>query len=732
MKPESKAWLVKFGLTLILGLGILTRSSCMIGNPSEENDRPEGPSGLGARLGSIHLTWQDNSDNEDGFIIERKIGNAGQFQQVGRVGADVTAYEDHYTPEQNMPVFYRVVAFNSKGQSNYSNTALVNSILWSGYQDVKIYGNYAYCSNANGLVVFDLAMLGAPKKVATLMLGINGSGGIFMTNQKIVVGPGPYLYMTYGNGGLKIVDISDPTHPRLIATFPTAGYAHHVSVDTDGTHTYALVAEGRVDLNDYIGVEIVEVSDPENPVLVTAIPFDDVQNGFLDYPYAYIADGNSGLRIYDLSALPAYLEVSQFPTAGYAFDVVVRNNFAYVTLPATLDALQIIDVSDPSNPLPAGLWTQAENQLPYSLPTVFLDGDYAYFTDQFVGIYALNISNPAAPSQVGFVSRDGADGVASNVYKYYQHLFVVDKFKGLYIYTLKLPPDPFSATLLGSYYTFGSVEDVAAKETGDGRLLAFVTTFHTGLQIVDVSDPGQPKRVSSVENIYAKRVIVRGDYVYVIDYFTLWIIDISRPERPTIVSGYNFNGPGYDFFLKGQYAYIAEYNHGVEIVRISDPTFPFFVGIYPSAGPAWSIYLGEDGNGYIAEETGLELVDATNPWKLVPLSSFADPGVTKVYAQAGFAYLIDDNGFVVVDISRPAAPRLAGRLILDHYPLGLLLKNNLAYVADYNGGVVQIDVTDRSHPRSTDVITTPGEASDLVIERGIFLIADTYSFLIIK
>ena len=161
MKPESKAWLVKFGLTLILGLGILTRSSCMIGNPSEENDRPEGPSGLGARLGSIHLTWQDNSDNEDGFIIERKIGNAGQFQQVGRVGADVTAYEDHYTPEQNMPVFYRVVAFNSKGQSNYSNTALVNSILWSGYQDVKIYGNYAYCSNANGLVVFDLAMLGA-------------------------------------------------------------------------------------------------------------------------------------------------------------------------------------------------------------------------------------------------------------------------------------------------------------------------------------------------------------------------------------------------------------------------------------------------------------------------------------------------------------------------------------------------------------------------------------------
>ena len=50
------------------------------------------------------LTWQDNSSVEDGFIIE--MLNKGAWQEVARVGANVTTYTDTRTEG-----VYRVKAF---------------------------------------------------------------------------------------------------------------------------------------------------------------------------------------------------------------------------------------------------------------------------------------------------------------------------------------------------------------------------------------------------------------------------------------------------------------------------------------------------------------------------------------------------------------------------------------------------------------------------------------------
>ena len=52
------------------------------------------------------LTWQDNSTLEDGFIIE--MLNKGAWQEVARVGANVTTYTDTRTEG-----VYRVRAFIS-------------------------------------------------------------------------------------------------------------------------------------------------------------------------------------------------------------------------------------------------------------------------------------------------------------------------------------------------------------------------------------------------------------------------------------------------------------------------------------------------------------------------------------------------------------------------------------------------------------------------------------------
>jgi hypothetical protein len=85
---------------------------------------PNAPNSLTAAAVSptqIDLNWQDNSDNEDGFKIERKI-EGGNYSQIAAVGANTTSYSDTgLTPE--FTYFYRVRAFNAGGDSDYSNEA---------------------------------------------------------------------------------------------------------------------------------------------------------------------------------------------------------------------------------------------------------------------------------------------------------------------------------------------------------------------------------------------------------------------------------------------------------------------------------------------------------------------------------------------------------------------------------------------------------------------------------
>jgi len=47
-----------------------------------------------ANAAQLHLTWTDNSNNEDGFKIERKKGASGTFKQIAVLGANVSSYTD--------------------------------------------------------------------------------------------------------------------------------------------------------------------------------------------------------------------------------------------------------------------------------------------------------------------------------------------------------------------------------------------------------------------------------------------------------------------------------------------------------------------------------------------------------------------------------------------------------------------------------------------------------------
>lgn len=91
---------------------------------------PNPPSNLTVQqIGATKLTlaWVDNSDNEDGFVVERSIGSSANFSILGTVGVNVKSFSDTDILEQK-EYFYRVYAFHYAGQSGNSNIATITSL----------------------------------------------------------------------------------------------------------------------------------------------------------------------------------------------------------------------------------------------------------------------------------------------------------------------------------------------------------------------------------------------------------------------------------------------------------------------------------------------------------------------------------------------------------------------------------------------------------------------------
>ena len=86
--------------------------------------RPGVPSNLIIISGSAVLIWNgDNCRNEDGFVVEKSTNGATYVQYVTK-SANIVTHTDYNVSVDNS-YWYRVFAYNSAGNSDYSNTASI-------------------------------------------------------------------------------------------------------------------------------------------------------------------------------------------------------------------------------------------------------------------------------------------------------------------------------------------------------------------------------------------------------------------------------------------------------------------------------------------------------------------------------------------------------------------------------------------------------------------------------
>jgi formylglycine-generating enzyme required for sulfatase activity len=156
------------------------RSSCRSGSsPNNRNgssgfrvvrwdsdgSAPNAPSALAAtssQLG-ISLTWTDNSNNEQGFKIERSPDGTSGWTEVYQTMPDAMSWTDA-TAAIGSTYWYRVRAFNPVGDSAYSNTAnatrqfAVDEININAAGDSFIMGDGSYGPNVTQAISYNYKM----------------------------------------------------------------------------------------------------------------------------------------------------------------------------------------------------------------------------------------------------------------------------------------------------------------------------------------------------------------------------------------------------------------------------------------------------------------------------------------------------------------------------------------------------------------------------------------------
>jgi len=265
---------------------------------------------------------------------------------------------------------------------------------------VVVQGSIAYIGDSHRLVIVDVSTPAHP-----VWLGQTTTLPETVFDVAVV---GNTAYLADGCGGLRIVDVSDPTAPREVGDIP--GYASGVAL----VGSTAYIAAGS-------GLRIVDVSDPTAPREVgnfdtpAECPFGVAVVGSTAYVTTGSEDHGGGLYIVDVSDPTTPTELGAWHMSWHpyeiVFDVAVVGSTAYITTwrGGHGGNLIIIDVSDPAAPRELGSFPRRSLSQPKAVAVV---GSTAYIacayqTFESSSLVIVDVSDPTTPTKLGVYDTPG-------------------------------------------------------------------------------------------------------------------------------------------------------------------------------------------------------------------------------------------------------------------------------------------------------------------------------------
>ncbi len=445
-----------------------------------------------------------------------------------------------YASNVELPGFVSIVDATNPDTLLRDPTLWPNGIVVSGITtgNLLLLGLERSSFSASGyaLAIYDISNPASPTFLSELPdIGPNG----FTVRGSIVY--------TTGYGALRAVDISEPSHPKLVGS-TIAGGAKVTTADK-----YLTIA-------GYRRAYIVDISVPDSLLMKSIFPTGGLaERVFLQDTLAYVASETGGLWILNVSNPSMPRSVSNINVGGAAYNVVVSGSYAYLMNWAqdntdTARGLWIIDVSDPSHPRAV---------------------------THYIGItrfYGGGVPNAVAKSgnllAITQMPTSGDDRV----------LEIVD------VNNARQP------TSLGVFHATYAPYKIALVDS-----FAYLATEADGLRVIDFHSPSAPIEVYSFNNSFSysvRGIATHGSYAYADRIDTFFDMTTLNPAHPSVLGQFGRNYGSFtevDMSADSPYVYWAEgYLGTVDVSRPDQPVNR-------------SLFLGKDWGTSVSASKGLVL-----------------------------------------------------------------------------------------------------------------------------
>lgn len=226
---------------------------------------------------------------------------------------------------------------------------------------------------------------------------------------------GNLLYIASQTSGIEVYSLENPAAPELVAKWPELKM-HLAAVDGN----YLVGSLGAA------GLKLIRLAGLDTPKILDTVPEIVVSGLFVKDDLVVVAGGRAGLMIYRikedglifLSQLALPFPLDQFSSAT---QVQVVGDLAYVANGES--GLMLVDISAPEEP-----YILSSLNLPGYVTSLRVDGDRAYVISRYSGLHTVDVSDLHSPILLSSVNISDLYGAPQ---RYKELLYLGNRYMGV-------------------------------------------------------------------------------------------------------------------------------------------------------------------------------------------------------------------------------------------------------------------------------------------------------------
>ena len=213
---------------------------------------------------------------------------------------------------------------------------------------------------------------------------------------------GNYIYISTEaqGGGIQIVKMTDPENPVLVATYATGfNRAHTLTLDASRS---LLIANGTRLNASPTGMRILSLANPEAPVEIGIYAVDYVHDAWVRSDTLYASCISSGnMRIFDFSDPTNPFDINSWTYPGartHSGEKTQDGRYLYVCDEQNYGTMKVFDMANIFFPQIVHIYSANPLAIAHNIHIVGNTGYMAYYTE---GIRLLDLRDPALPVEWG-------------------------------------------------------------------------------------------------------------------------------------------------------------------------------------------------------------------------------------------------------------------------------------------------------------------------------------------